>query len=275
MAAMVAATPLNSFLDAVGKATSDVLTRECGDQWSARIDRETATAAQKDSISFRCSASGGLRGEASLQLSATDAVVLAQKALAESADSSGELNPRREEALEKLLGQITESVCANLRGSFGETRLELQDKANGAENPTTQEFSFALQSSQAPSAKLTLRLRISPELQASVSSKALASSNAPAAAESGGGNPQQPNIDLLLGVNLSLTLRFGRRVLTLREILDLNSGSVVELDQEVQEPADLLLGDKLIARGQVVIVDGNYGLQITEVADTHQRMGTL
>jgi flagellar motor switch protein FliN len=85
----------------------------------------------------------------------------------------------------------------------------------------------------------------------------------------------QPNIDLLLGVNLSLTLRFGRRVLPLRDILDLTSGSVVELDQEVQEPADLLLGDRLIARGQVVIVDGNYGIQITEVTDARQRIGTL
>jgi flagellar motor switch protein FliN/FliY len=85
----------------------------------------------------------------------------------------------------------------------------------------------------------------------------------------------EPNFDLLLGVNLGLTLRFGRSHLPLREILDLTSGSVVELDQEVQEPADLLLGDKVIARGQVVIVDGNYGIQITEVEDTRQRMGTL
>jgi len=62
--------------------------------------------------------------------------------------------------------------------------------------------------------------------------------------------------------------------MTLREILDLASGSVIELDREVQEPADLLLGDKLIARGEVVIVDGNYGIRITEVPDSRQRMGT-
>ena len=85
----------------------------------------------------------------------------------------------------------------------------------------------------------------------------------------------EPNFDLLLGVNLNLTLRFGQRVLPLREILDLASGSVVELDREVQEPADLLLGDKVIARGHVVIVDGNYGIRITEVADSRQRIGTL
>jgi len=87
--------------------------------------------------------------------------------------------------------------------------------------------------------------------------------------------PNEPNLDLLLAVNLNLTLRFGQRVLPLREILDLNAGAIIELDREAQEPADLLLGDKVIARGQVVIVDGNYGLRVTEVVDARQRIGTL
>jgi flagellar motor switch protein FliN/FliY len=54
--------------------------------------------------------------------------------------------------------------------------------------------------------------------------------------------------------------------------VELTSGSVIELDRQVQEPADLLLGEKLIARGEVVIVDGNYGLRVTEVADPRQRL---
>jgi flagellar motor switch protein FliN/FliY len=72
-------------------------------------------------------------------------------------------------------------------------------------------------------------------------------------------------LELLLDVNLALTLRFGQRDLTLREILDLNAGSVIELDRAVEEPAELLLGDKVIARGQVVTVDGNYGIRITDM----------
>ncbi|MGA9527476.1 MAG: flagellar motor switch protein FliN [Terriglobales bacterium] len=73
------------------------------------------------------------------------------------------------------------------------------------------------------------------------------------------------NLDLLLDVNLALTLRFGQRDMTLREVLELSSGAVIELDRHVEEPADLLLGDRVIARGQVVIVDGNYGIKITEL----------
>ncbi len=72
-------------------------------------------------------------------------------------------------------------------------------------------------------------------------------------------------IDRVIDVPLAVTLRFGQRHLTLREVLALNSGSLVELDRQVEEPVDLVLGDRLIARGEVVIVDGNYGLRVTEV----------
>ena len=75
----------------------------------------------------------------------------------------------------------------------------------------------------------------------------------------------QVNLDLVLDVELNVTLRFGQRLLTLREVLDLTSGSVVELDRQVEEPVELLLEGKVIARGEAVVIDGNYGLRVTEV----------
>lgn len=72
-----------------------------------------------------------------------------------------------------------------------------------------------------------------------------------------------------MDVELVVTLRFGGRRMLLKDILDLCTGSVVELDQQVQEPVDLLLDGKLIARGEVVVVDGNYGLRITELLSSH------
>jgi flagellar motor switch protein FliN len=106
------------------------------------------------------------------------------------------------------------------------------------------------------------------------SPKNVAPAPKPGAGAESNAKPYEPNLDLLLGVNLNLTLRFGQRVLPMREILELNAGAIIELDREVEEPADLLLGDKVIARGQVVIVDGNYGLRITEVTDAPQRFAT-
>jgi flagellar motor switch protein FliN/FliY len=72
-------------------------------------------------------------------------------------------------------------------------------------------------------------------------------------------------VGLLDNVQLDVLLRFGQRQLSLREVGALRCGSVVELDKAVQEPAELLVGDKVVARGEVVIVDGNYGLRVTEV----------
>ena len=68
-----------------------------------------------------------------------------------------------------------------------------------------------------------------------------------------------------MDVELNVTLRFGQRQLSLREVMDLTSGSVVELDREVDEPVELMLDGRVIARGEAVIVDGNYGVRVTEV----------
>lgn len=75
----------------------------------------------------------------------------------------------------------------------------------------------------------------------------------------------EANLGLVLDVELNVLLRFGQRQLTLREVLDLKCGSVVELDRRVDEPVELLLDGRVIARGEAAIVDGNYGLRVTEV----------
>ena len=79
--------------------------------------------------------------------------------------------------------------------------------------------------------------------------------------------PQAPSskLDIFMDVALGVTLRFGKRRMLLKEILELSAGAVVELDREVNEAVDLLLDGKLIAQGEVVVVDGNYGLRITQV----------
>jgi len=73
------------------------------------------------------------------------------------------------------------------------------------------------------------------------------------------------NFKMVMDVELNVSLRFGQRQLPLREVLELASGSVIELDRQVDDPVELLLDGKVIARGEAVIVDGNYGLRVTEV----------
>lgn len=74
-------------------------------------------------------------------------------------------------------------------------------------------------------------------------------------------------LDLLLDVELEASLRFGSREIPLHEVLELGPGDVVELDRHVADPVDLIVGDRIVARGEVVLVNGNFGLRVTEVAE--------
>jgi flagellar motor switch protein FliN/FliY len=82
-------------------------------------------------------------------------------------------------------------------------------------------------------------------------------------------------IELLLDVELEATLRFGCKELPLGEILDLGPGDVVPLDRNVSDPVDLIVGDKIVARGEVVLVNGNFGLRVTEVAAPRKRLESI
>jgi flagellar motor switch protein FliN/FliY len=73
-------------------------------------------------------------------------------------------------------------------------------------------------------------------------------------------------IDLLLDVELEVSLG---------EILDLGPGDVVQLDRNVGDPVDLIVGDKIVARGEVVLVNGNFGLRVTEVASPRKRLESI
>jgi flagellar motor switch protein FliN/FliY len=82
-------------------------------------------------------------------------------------------------------------------------------------------------------------------------------------------------IELLLDVELEAALRFGCKELPLAEILDLGPGDVVPLDRNVSDPVDLIVGDKIVARGEVVLVNGNFGLRVTEVASPRKRLESI
>jgi flagellar motor switch protein FliN/FliY len=70
----------------------------------------------------------------------------------------------------------------------------------------------------------------------------------------------------LLDVDLPLVVRFGRTVMPLGAIAELGPGSLIDIGRSTDEPVDLLIGERLIARGEVVVVGGNYGVRITEIA---------
>jgi flagellar motor switch protein FliN len=77
--------------------------------------------------------------------------------------------------------------------------------------------------------------------------------------------PGAAHLDMLWGVHLTLTVELGRTSLTVRQVIELQKGSVVELDRIAGEAVDVYVNDRLIAKGDVVVVDDKFGVRITEL----------
>ncbi len=87
--------------------------------------------------------------------------------------------------------------------------------------------------------------------------------------------PGNWNIDLLLDVELPVAVSFGECEMPLKDVLRLAAGSVIELDKSVNDPVTIIVNEKPIAKGEVVMIDGNYGVRITEVESTADRIRSL
>lgn len=88
------------------------------------------------------------------------------------------------------------------------------------------------------------------------------------------GLPTNP-MEMLLDIELDAALQFGSRDIQLREVLDLGPGDVVELDRHITDPVDLVVGDRIVARGEVVVMNGYFALQVTEVATPQLRLESI
>ena len=83
------------------------------------------------------------------------------------------------------------------------------------------------------------------------------------------------NISLILDVPMTLTVELGRTTQLVQDILGLGEGSIIELDKLAGEPVDLLVNGKLIAKGEVVVIDENFGVRVTDIVSPADRLSGL
>lgn len=94
---------------------------------------------------------------------------------------------------------------------------------------------------------------------------------APAASASDG----QPDLDVILDIPVNISMEVGRTSITIRNLLQLNQGSVIELDRLAGEPLDVLVNGTLIAHGEVVVVNEKFGIRMTDVISPSERIKRL
>ena len=88
-------------------------------------------------------------------------------------------------------------------------------------------------------------------------------------------SPDGGNLAVLMDVQLPVSIRFGETEMILEEIVKLGVGSVIELNSGIDQPVELVINDRVLARGEVVTVDGFYGIRITEITSAGERFKSL
>ncbi|MBL4889928.1 MAG: flagellar motor switch protein FliN, partial [Candidatus Lindowbacteria bacterium] len=86
---------------------------------------------------------------------------------------------------------------------------------------------------------------------------------------------QTKNIEILMDVPMKVTVELGRASMMIKDVLDHGTGSIIELDKLAGEPADLLVNQKLIARGEVVVIDESFGVRVTDIITPMERLKGL
>jgi len=230
---------------------------------------------------LRFSAEKRLRGEQALFVSKPDALALACILMSEPVDASAELDDLHADAAIELLRQAAGTAATALGSKVG-GEVELVSRAT--DRPQWMPAAhFAVRYNNTEISPIGVHLFLDDELAAALepaSPRVDASAVAPReSARSAPPARQQSrpatNVEYLRDVELEVYLRLGERQLLLRDILNLGRGGVVELDKQVHEPVDLLVGQRVVARGELVIVDGNYGLRVSEIASHEDRLESL
>jgi len=219
-----------------------------------------APAAADSDLYLLIVSAGAVRGEMSLRLPQATALALAQRLLGETPDPAAEFKPDHREAAEELWRQVAGHAATAQASRWGEVQLRVEAASAPSWPPAASGW---MDTGAEAGLKLGLQWQLSAAVVASL--RPVPPADAAADALPAPSPDEDDKLHLLRDVELDVQLRFGGREMSLREILELSAGSVIELERQVGDPADLLLDNKLIARGELVVVDGNYGLRVTEV----------
>ena len=242
------------FLQGFAQAFSGSLTSVAGQQWKFTVVEDSDASVQTSApIVFRLAPEGLLRGEFFLEFDRVYVEQIATAVRGQAEESDGDND---EQTLRTVLSSAMTGFSSSLFAEYGTVTFKIEQVLKPAlKGMPVMSLSAERKDSSAISVKCYLDGKLIESLLPRQDTKA---SSDPFDAV---------NLNLVLDVELSMSLRFGVRQLPLREVLELASGSVVELDRQVDDPVELLLDGRVIARGEAVIVDGNYGLRVTEITE--------
>jgi flagellar motor switch protein FliN/FliY len=244
------------FAGAFAESLAESLNKVDGIPWRITVLDSPDIAGRKEQlVNFRLTLDGALRGECFVEFSEARVTAITSRIQGQPQSAAGDDHG---EALVNLISSAMAGVSKSLSADYGEFTAKVHRVEGLAFGGM---FVVPLAAAEGDEEATPVMLYFDGELVAALSAQS---------ADKGAVETEKPTIDpvnlkLVMGVELNVSLRFGQRQMPLREVLELASGSVIELDRQVDDPVELLLDGKVIARGEAVIVDGNYGLRVTEI----------
>lgn len=264
--------PVNAFAQLWTEAVATVMSQVASASFPMQAGKaESMPAAAPEDVQLTITAAGTARGEMNLRLPPAAALDLAKIFVSDTDAAHTELTADDRSALEELFRQVAGHVATSAKPKG----LEIQLTVILGEAPTWPPAASGwICSGPAASRPAQIEWRLSSALATALVSAWREPDPVPETPIPI--QPLQPSskgqekLELLMDVELDVVLRFGGRNILLKEILDLGPGSVVELDRTIQDEADLLLNGRVVARGEVVVVERNFGIRITEVLPTQE-----
>jgi flagellar motor switch protein FliN/FliY len=241
--------PIDVFVEALPAALGPILSKKASSPWTITVDEKLNLFPAGTELLSLLLVAEPSKAEAAIQLS-MDGTLLLAGALGGATAVPTQFQPEHAQTVRAALAE----ACGNAAALLDGTQIKLQlTKAIS----WTAAKQVSLTASNGTSNSVQFQMLFTADWPTASATAPVRSSQVPKSLE----------LSMLENVEIDVVLQFGERRLPLREIGELRSGSVIELDKYVQDPAELLLGDRIIARGEVVVVDGNYGLRVTEVVD--------
>jgi len=231
-------------------------------------------------VLLRFTLTHGAAGPACLLLPGAAGLSLARALVGEAGAAAAEApGPAEKDALRELANQVAGALASAVGALHGrQVGFEAPSSAwtpgDGREAaPAAEGVVLALGLTAGP--LTTEALLLLPRTALPPAAAQAAPTAAPGAAREPGGAKNGNGIELLLDISLPVTVELGRTRMMIRDILQLAPGSILELDKLAGEPVDIMINEKSIARGEVVVIDENFGVRLTNIVTPSERLMNL
>jgi flagellar motor switch protein FliN len=226
-----------------------------GGKLSGKTELKPTTAGSDAGWLIVVPVEGAAKGQIAVWFEAKAAAAAAKAALKLNADP-------KDDQLSAFLGEVVTKSAETFVGKTGHAASTLGAPAAGPAPAPKGASAFELVTA-GKNCKVTAQVELT------------GAENAVEAAAAPAGPSSSRRLEAVLDVDLPLVVRFGRATMPLRALAVLGPGSVIDMGRSPDEPVELLVGDRLIARGEVVVVGGNYGVRITDMTGSQPVVSEL